>query len=140
LENSYIFWIKIGIILKNQISCVLVSSKNIWMETSTPGNHCRVDVTYEHLGQEWGVLPEIFVHSKLENCFSPVVITESSLQSVDSVQIPELMWRLSWSDPENDFEHFKQMYGFSPVWVLKCICNLDNRPNNFEHLGQEWGV
>ena len=35
---------------------------------------------------------------------------------------------LSLSDPENDFEHFKQ------------ISNLDNRPNNFEHLGQEWGV
>jgi len=33
LENSYIFWIKIGVTLKNLISCVLVSSTNIWIET-----------------------------------------------------------------------------------------------------------
>jgi hypothetical protein len=30
---------------------------------------------------------------------------------------------LSLSDLENDFEHFKQMYGFSPAQVLKCIFN-----------------
>ena len=45
LENSYIFWIKIGITLKNQISCILISSTNIWTETSTPGIHCRIIFT-----------------------------------------------------------------------------------------------
>jgi hypothetical protein len=28
------------------------------------------------------------------------------------------------------------MYGFSPV----CVLSLDDQANNFEHLGQEWGV
>jgi hypothetical protein len=30
---------------------------------------------------------------------------------------------LSLSDLEDDFEHFKKMYGFSPARVLKCIFN-----------------
>jgi hypothetical protein len=46
---------------------------------------------------------------------------------------------LSLSDLKNDFEHFKQMYGFSPARVLKCIFNLDDRANNFEHMGHEGG-
>jgi hypothetical protein len=107
----------------------------------------------EHLGQEWGVLPEwtlkcvckleesieIFIHRELGNCFSPVVITESSLQLVDSLQIPELMWRLSTSDLENNFLHFKQVNGFSPEWVLTWERKLEDWENDFVQWGQAWG-
>jgi hypothetical protein len=52
LENSYIFRIKVGITLKNKISCVLVSSTNIWIETSTPGVHCRIIFTISGSGAD----------------------------------------------------------------------------------------
>ncbi len=31
----------------------------------------------------------------------------------------------------NDFVHWEQLYGFSPVWTLKCLCRTPARPNDF---------
>ena len=84
-----------------------------------------------------------------------------------TLQKPELMWCLSLSDWENGFLHWGQVWGFSPVWTLKCFCKAWESPkifvqrehangfspvwtlkcerkwvareNDFVHWGQVWG-
>jgi hypothetical protein len=45
LENSYIFWIKIGNNFEKSNKLCTSSSQNIWIETSTPGIHYRIIFT-----------------------------------------------------------------------------------------------
>jgi hypothetical protein len=63
-------------------------------------------------------------------------ITVSSWQSVDLLQRPKLMWSLSLSDLINDFVHFKQIYGFSSLWTLKCEHKVTNWENDIVHWWQ----
>ena len=44
---------KKGIILKNQISCMIVLSANSWIKTSIPGIHYRIifTINFEHFKQ-----------------------------------------------------------------------------------------
>jgi hypothetical protein len=61
---------------------------------------------------------------------------QDHLYNCGMLQTPVLLWHLSLTDLENDFVHFKQMYGFSPVWTLKCERKLDDWENDFAQWGQ----
>jgi|LakMenE01Jun11ns_1017448.scaffolds.fasta_scaffold9370781_1 hypothetical protein len=52
------------------------------------------------------------------------------------VAVPCVDVTFEHSDLKNDFEHFKQMYGFSPVWTFKCERKLDDWENDFAQWGQ----